>query len=72
MTDVRDRAHVPLWAGDVPLTGAALPRHHRETSEPPRRHHLLDDRGFVIDDEMGIALDHSERFVSKDVGDFKQ
>ena len=36
----------------------ALSRNRREISQPLRRHHLLDDFGFVIDHKMRIALDH--------------
>ena len=41
-------------------------------SEPLSRDHLLNDFRFVINDEMGVALNHRECFVSEDVGDFKQ
>ena len=44
----------------------------RESSQPLRHDHLLDDLGFVVHDEVGIALDHSERLVSKDICYFEQ
>jgi len=34
--------------------------------------HPLNDFRFVIDDEMRVALNHRERFVSEHVGDFKE
>ena len=43
----------------------------RRSSESLRLDHLLDDFSFVIDHEVRIALDHSERLVSKDVGNLK-
>jgi hypothetical protein len=41
-------------------------------SEPLGRDHLLDDFGFVIDDEMRIAFNHRQRFVSEHIGDFEE